>query len=261
MRSSDRGVGLLVGQLARHLTPRTRVWLHCIAKGLPTPRWGNLRRLRPFSESYGFERGTPVDRYYLHRFLEQHRHLITGRVLEIEDPGHTRQYGHDLTATDSVNIVAGTYAHLTYLVDLAQSEGVIPDDSYDCFLLPNTLCVRRDIEACLRHALRVVKPGGVILASTGTFVPLTGTGDDYWRLSAEGWRELAARTWPGCDVSIEGHGNCLAAVAAMLGLAWEELDAKELEYHDPKFPVLVTFYCRKPLSTREHPTMYVRRLS
>jgi SAM-dependent methyltransferase len=218
-------------------------------KGLPIPRWGNLRRLRPFSESYGFERGTPVDRYYLHRFLEEHRHLITGRVLEIEYPSHTRQYGHDLTATDSVNIVAGTYPNLTYLVDLAQSEGVIPDDSYDCFLLPNTLCVLRNIEGCLRHALRVVKPGGVILASTGTFVPLTGARDDYWRLSAEGWRELTSRTWPGCDVRIEHHGNCLTTVAAMLGLALEELKSAELEYHDPRFPVLVTFYCRKPLST------------
>lgn len=239
----------MVRKVTRYLSPRTRVRLRCLVKGLSIPRWGNLRRLRPFSESYGFERGTPVDRYYLHRFLEEHRHLITGRVLEIEYPSHTRQYGHDLTATDSVNIVAGTYPNLTYLVDLAQSEGVIPDDSYDCFLLPNTLCVLKNIEGCLRHALRVVKPGGVILASTGTFVPLTGARDDYWRLSAEGWRELTSRTWPGCDVRIEHHGNCLTTVAAMLGLALEELKSAELEYHDPRFPVLVTFYCRKPLST------------
>ena len=38
-------------------------------RGLGVPYWGNLRRLRPFSVYYGFDRGTPVDRYYLDRFL------------------------------------------------------------------------------------------------------------------------------------------------------------------------------------------------
>ena len=228
------------------MTPRQRVWLRCVTRGFPWPRWGNLRRTRPFSDNFGFERGTPVDRFYLHRFLDQHRHLITGRVLEIQLPGYTNRYGHDLTATDSVDIAAGTYAGLTYLTDLAQSDQVIPDASYDCFLLPNTLCVMRDIEGCLRQALRVVKPGGVILATSAALVPLTGDSPDYWHLSAAGWRELAARAWPGCEVRVEQHGNCLTATAAMLGLVLEELSPSELEYDDPRFPVLVTLYCRRP---------------
>jgi hypothetical protein len=32
-------------------------------------RWGNLRRLRPFSDRYGCDRGTPIERYYIERFL------------------------------------------------------------------------------------------------------------------------------------------------------------------------------------------------
>lgn len=239
--------GSAVRRWIKHrVTPRQLVWLRCVTRGLPWPRWGNLRRTRPFSDNFGFERGTPVDRFYLHRFLDQHRHLITGRVLEIQLPGYTNLYGHDLTATDSVDIAAGAYAGLTYLTDLAQSDQVIPDASYDCFLLPNTLCVMRDIEGCLRQALRVVKPGGVILATSAALVPLTGDSPDYWHLSAAGWRELAARAWPGCEVRVEQHGNCLTATAAMLGLALEELTPSELEYDDPRFPVLVTLYCRRP---------------
>lgn len=63
----------------RHVNPRARFELRRVRRGLEMPRWGNLRRLRPFSEQFGAERGTPIDRYYLHRFLDQHRHLITGR--------------------------------------------------------------------------------------------------------------------------------------------------------------------------------------
>ena len=228
------------------MSPRGLVWLRCVTRGLPWPRWGNLRRLQPFSSQFGFERGTPIDRYYLHEFLEQHRHLITGRVLEIQMPAYTRRYGQGVTVADSVDIVAGTHEGLTYLVDLGRSEGVIPDASYDCVLLPNTLCVLRDIEACLRNALRVVRPGGVVLATTAGIGPLTGDGHDLWRMGADGWRVLTDRVWPGCDVQVEQRGNCLAAVASMLGLALEELRDDELRFQDPRYPVLVTLACRKP---------------
>src|SRR5262245_50153649 len=49
--------------------PRLTVVGRCLLRGLPVPRWGNLRRVRPFSASYGFDRGTPIDRYYLDTFL------------------------------------------------------------------------------------------------------------------------------------------------------------------------------------------------
>jgi hypothetical protein len=57
---------------------------------------------------------------------------------------------------------------------------------------------------------------------------------------------VAERAWPGCEVQVEQHGNCLAAVASMLGLALEELRDDELRVEDPRYPVLVTLVCRKP---------------
>jgi SAM-dependent methyltransferase len=189
------------------------------------------------------ERGTAVDRHYLDAFLTRWQQDITGDVLEIQSPGYTRRHGHALRETHSVDI-NGDH-NPTYVCDLAQAQGVIPSDRYDCFLLPNTLCVLRDIEGCLREALRVVKPGGVILATTASFVPLADV-PDYWRMSAAGWQLLAERVWPGCEIEVRGHGNVLAAVAAMLGLAREELSPKELDVHDPLYPVLVTLRCRKP---------------
>src|SRR5258706_4284896 len=72
------------------LGPACTTRLRCLAGGYPLPRWGNLRRTRRFSSQFGFERGTPVDRWYLRRFLERHRADITGDVLEIQAPDHAR---------------------------------------------------------------------------------------------------------------------------------------------------------------------------
>lgn len=231
-------------RLKRWIGPRWTVRLRCLARGKPWPRWGNLRRLRPFSDSFGFDRGTPVDRYYLHRFLTRHGGDITGEVLEIQLPGHTERFGRGVTTAHTVDIVPSF--NPTYCCDLAQAEGVIPSDRYDCFLLPNTLSVLRDLEGCLRQALRVVRPGGVILASTAALGPLLPEPCDYWRMSAEGWREVANRVWPGCEIEVAGHGNHVAVLAAVLGLAHEELRREELEAQDSRYPVLVTLRCRKP---------------
>lgn len=234
-------------RLAARLSPRARTWLRSVTRGLPIPRWGNLRRTEPFSTQFGFDRGTPIDRYYLHRFLERHRADITGRVLEIQMPAYTGRFGHDVSTADSVDITDAANPALTYKVDLALAGTVIPDGSYDCFLLPNTLSFLRDLEGCLRQALRIVRPGGVILASASGFVPLVPDMPDYWRLSGDGWREVAGRVWPGCEVEVHEHGNCLAAAAAAMGLAVEELTLAELDVQDRRYPVLVTLRCRKPL--------------
>jgi SAM-dependent methyltransferase len=197
------------------------------------------------SEYFGFERGTPVDRYYLHQFLNAHRGVITGKVLEIQVSGYTRRYGHAVSLAHTVDIDPSISPTPTFVVDLARAEGVIPDDTYDCFLLPNTLSVIRDIEGALRNALRVVKPGGVVIATAAGFVQLTGRDDDYWRMSAAGWREVTNRVWPGCEVTVEQHGNCLTAVGAMLGLTMEEFSPDELQAHHDKFSVAITLFCRK----------------
>jgi hypothetical protein len=91
-----------------------------------------------------------------------------------------------------------------------------------------------------------VRPGGVILATVPGFVPLTPDLEDYWHASANGWRVVAARVWPDCETAVETHGNCLAAVAAMHGIAVEELTPRELDVNDPRYPVLVTIVCRIP---------------
>ncbi len=223
------------------------VWttrFRCLAHGLGFPRWGNLRRLKPFSDDHGWDRGTPVDRYYVDRFFERHRADITGDVLEIDRSTYTHRFGHDLRTTHAFDI--NPRCEGTFFCDLAHSENVLQSEAYDCVLMPCTLSFLREIELCLQNALRVVKPGGVILANGGGLFRLDKAEDDFWRLTPAGWRELLHRVWPSCEVVVEGEGNCLSVVAANLGLSLEELSSEELDYCDGIFPVVTNVFCRKP---------------
>jgi hypothetical protein len=59
----------------------------------------------PFSATYGFERGTPIDRYCLHAFLAQQQHLIAGDVLEVQTDAYTQRFGSGVHRADTFDIV------------------------------------------------------------------------------------------------------------------------------------------------------------
>jgi hypothetical protein len=225
------------------LGPRWSVRVRCWLAGKPVPRWGNLRRTRPFSERFGMDRGTPVDRHYLQQFFEQHRRFITGDVLEVHQPFYTTRYGSGVRTSHTVDI--DPRVRPTYVADLAAPGDVIPAGRYDCFLLHNTLHLIADFEAALRTAARTVRPGGMVLAATPVLMPHSEE-IEYLRPCVAGWRTLAARAWPGYETTVKAHGNSLAATAAMLGLAAEELRPAELDAEDPFYPVLITAAARKP---------------
>jgi hypothetical protein len=224
--------------------PHATVIARCLLRGYPLPRWGNLRRTSPFSATFGFERGTPIDRHYLHAFLSAHRDWITGDVLEVQTTSYTDRFGREVRRADTFDIVPAFTP--TYLCDFSHCEDVIPRASYDCLLLPNTLPHFRELDLALAQARRIVRPGGTILASAAGLLPLTGDAPEYSRLTPDGWRDRLASAWLGATVEVHGHGNCLSAIASQIGLATQELTPSELDTHDPRYPVLITISGQLP---------------
>ena len=62
-------------------------------------RRGAMRRLRPVSEDWGFDRGKPVDRWYLEDFLNRFSRQagygagdIQGRVIEVGGDDYARRF-------------------------------------------------------------------------------------------------------------------------------------------------------------------------
>ncbi|MEJ7787734.1 MAG: hypothetical protein WKF96_23275, partial [Solirubrobacteraceae bacterium] len=76
---------------------RLRPAFRALRRGRRPVRLGSLGSSEPISSAWGFDRGLPVDRWYIERFLGQHRADVTGRVLEVKDSGYTDRFGHDVT--------------------------------------------------------------------------------------------------------------------------------------------------------------------
>ena len=183
--------------------------------------FGDLRRLTPISPVWGLDRGIPLDRYYIHNFLDRHRADIRGRVLEVKDSGYTRAFGDDRVTASDVLDIDSTNIKATVVTDLSRADA-IADDTYDCFILTQTLGVVFDVAGALRHAVRILKPGGVLLCTvpaTGRISYEEGLDGDYWRFTEASVRRLFAVHFPIDASEIMGHGNVLASSAFLYGLA------------------------------------------
>jgi SAM-dependent methyltransferase len=209
------------------------------------PRWGNLRRATPFSDRYGFDRGTPVDRYYLDRYFADHAADISGRVLEVKEPAYTDRFGHDVTSVDIVDIDPGN-PRVTVLADLAEA-GSLPVSTWDCVVIPQTLHFVDDPAAAIANLWLAVRPGGVLLVTVPTVARQDRSLDDIdrWRFLPAGLELLLRKGCPDGTVTVTSYGSLVTNVGFLLGLAAEELGRRDLDRLDPAHPLLACGRARK----------------
>jgi SAM-dependent methyltransferase len=203
--------------------------------------WGDLRRLQPVSREFGYDRGLPIDRYYIERFLEMHRRDVTGRTLEIGDDEYTQRYGGDRTTRRDVLHIHGRNRAATIVGDLADAPQ-IADGTFDCIVLTQTLHLIYDVDRAVATLHRILRPGGVVLATFPGISQLSG--DEWSRTWSWGFdSRLARRLFANCfgehNVTVEAHGNSLAAVAFLQGLATVELTPAQLDVEEAGCELLV----------------------
>ena len=79
---------------------------------------GDLRSTTPFSRAWGFHRGEPIDRYYIEKFMSEHRDSIAGACLEIGDTRYIDQFKNDAIQSIDVLHCAEGYPSVTIVGDL-----------------------------------------------------------------------------------------------------------------------------------------------
>jgi SAM-dependent methyltransferase len=219
-------------------------------------RFGSLRRLTPISREYGFDRGLPIDRYYIEDFLRRHAGDpqyaggdITGHVLEVGGSDYVRRFG--ILADEprpgkvhrfDVLHVSGVNEEATIIGDLVSGAN-LPSDTFDCVICTQTLHVIYDVRAALATLYRVLRPGGVALVTAPGIAPSSRPDrdkwGDWWRFTGQSIRRLFDEVFTAEAVTVDAYGNVFSAVAFLHGIAAAELSRAELDSRDPDYEVLL----------------------
>jgi len=195
----------------------------------------------PIDPNWGFERGTPIDRVYVEEFVGSHAADIRGRVLEIAAPDYTSRFGRGVERSDILMATEGN-PRATIVGDLTDAPH-IPDDTFDCAIVTQTLQFVYDVRAALATLHRILKPGGVLLATVPGITKISPPEDEefgeWWHYTARSANRLAEEAFGAGNAEACSFGNVLSATSFLYGLAASDLRPEELAAHDRLYEVII----------------------
>jgi SAM-dependent methyltransferase len=209
---------------------------------------GDLERTSPFSTQYGFDRGGPIDRYYIEKFLRTHAHDIRGHVLEIEDDYYSSIFGEGRVTKGDILHVDDTNPRATLVGDLADAPH-IPSNTFDCVIVTQTFQFLYDVGAAVRTCHRVLKPGGVFLVTVPGMTQLDWNCDWrehwYWSFTTNSMRRIFQDSFTPGTFEIESYGNVYAASTFLYGMGLPEVKRELLDVTDPAYQVIISVRATK----------------
>lgn len=204
------------------------------------PAWFYLfsKRLKPLSHNYGSDRGEPIDRYYIEKFLSENANLIHGTCLEIESNTYCLSFGKnckcDVLDTNKNNPQATITADLRNMPE-------IKDETYDCIILTQVLQFIDDYESAIRECWRILKPEGALLVTLPFISRVDARAEvknDFWRFTIASAQYSFGKYFN--KLEIRSWGNVLSGLGFWIGAAQEELSKRGLNHDDQNFPVLIS---------------------
>lgn len=249
---------LYIGYIKRGLTMNLKAF---IKRNTPAPvlrrlrRYsGNLKpfipanRLRPYSTEFGYDRGGPVDRYYIENFLREQARHIQGRVLEIGDNAYTLRYGGVRVRQSDVLHVDESNPRATLTGDLSNAPH-LPDNCFDCIILTQTLHLIYHYRDALETCYRILKPQGKLLLTVPGITPIDhGEWEQswLWSFTERSVRLILSEIFPPEEIMTEAHGNVLVATAFLYGIGLPELKQAQMDFQDPHYQVIISAVAAKP---------------
>ncbi|MEK7568572.1 MAG: methyltransferase domain-containing protein [Patescibacteria group bacterium] len=202
----------------------------------------------PLSNYYGFDRGVPIDRFYIENFLKQNQKDIHGTCLELLNNNYTTTYGKekvvksDVLDLDEKNKMANIFDDLRHLKKIA-------DNSYDCIILTQVFQFIDNVDAGISECHRILKSGGVLLVTLPSISRIdcvSGVEGDYWRFTEASAKYLFEKKFSSKQLNISTYGNARSGIYFYAGLAQEDTSSRILGKNDPNFPLIITVKAVKP---------------
>ncbi|MCC5928144.1 MAG: glycosyltransferase [Cyclobacteriaceae bacterium] len=202
---------------------------------------GHFERFEPFSRSYGFDRGGPIDRFFIERFLRSNAHSVKGRVLEIGDNEYTLMIGGNNVEISDILHVNENNKKATFIGDLSDAPG-LPSDAFDCVILTQTLHLIWDVKDALETCKRVLKKGGCLLLTVPGISQIE-VGEWattwYWSFTDRSIKKFMNETFGEGNYELEVFGNAYLASAFLFGAGQGEVDPRFYDLQDPYYQMLI----------------------
>ncbi|MBK8227374.1 MAG: hypothetical protein IPK70_09405 [Flavobacteriales bacterium] len=234
--------------IGRNASLKTRIW-----RKLPPElrQWWARRNssgaspeqlaFEPVSRAFGFDRGQPIDRYYIEGFLSSKKECITGHVMEIGEDRYTRRFGSGVAQSEVLHFQGDAMAGQR-IGDLTRHES-LPHGAVDAFICTQTLNFIFDVRAAIEGLHRSLRPGGTALVTVAGLCQISrhdaDRWGDFWRFTPQGIERLFAEAFGSERITVRAFGNSYAATCLLKGFAAEECDARLLDAPDPDYPVVI----------------------
>lgn len=202
------------------------------------------------SRKMGCDRGTPIDRYYIEKYLNLNKNYITGNVMEIGDSMYTMKYGLNLE-TSYIFTADLEYKSETSKViygDLQSGNGC-EKEVVDCFILTQTLPFIYDIHSAAKNIVNMLRSGGTaILTVSG--VSMISEYDNsrwghFWGFTETSLRKLFEDISQDISIEITSMGNAKTASAFLYGLSVEDLEKADFDSQEDLVPLMIGALIKK----------------
>jgi hypothetical protein len=209
--------------------------------------WYDLRRVQPVSSVFGLERGNPIDRYYIEKFLKENDKYIHGNVLEIAESTYSKKFGKDIESFEVLHY-NNDNPNATIIGDLTKT-GTLPNNKIDCFICTQTFQFIYNFKDAIYGSHHLLKENGILLATFAGISQISrydmDRWGDYWRFTTLSATKAFEEVFGKGHVTVDYYGNVLSAVAFLEGISSEELSYEELDYRDHNYQVLITVVAKK----------------
>lgn len=202
----------------------------------------NMCSTQPISKVFGFDKGTPIDRFYIENFFKNNSSAIIGNVLEVAESTYSRKYGTNVTSFQILHYDKfNTEATITG--DLAAPD-TLPVCISDCFVCSQTLNFIYDVKSAIISCHQLLTVGGVFLGTVSGISQISrydmDRWGDYWRFTDLSIKRMFDEVFGIGNVEVIVYGNAFAATAFIQGLAIEEItNIEKLVPVDEDYQVII----------------------
>jgi SAM-dependent methyltransferase len=203
--------------------------------------WGDLKKTVPICQAFGLTRGTPVDRYYLRKFIEEIQPQVVGNILEVGGTPKDKDF-YQLNASASYQILNLEPGPGVDIQGDVHDSSIVEPESFDSVIIFNVLehCYAPWI--AIENIYNWLKVGGKCFAMVPSAIRVHATPVDYWRPLPDAFAWLFRKF---SQTKLYVYGNPISVIASYHGIAVEELTTEELDAFHPDYPVATCIVAEK----------------